>query len=167
MANGTRQCVIHVFYSPRLLLNTFSSALTRSMAPDTSSGPLVSSPTVFRLPPSLSLLTTHLRLLQCLPREHPVLIAHLAHAPGTHSAYRASARRAVVRNLLSSAVSMSARASPPPPLPLTSSPPHASKKQCLAAAVRASPFQRLAPARGSFRTNTWPDSKKPLRVSLR
>ncbi|KAJ7818327.1 hypothetical protein B0H14DRAFT_3473876 [Mycena olivaceomarginata] len=69
--------------------------LTRPMATDTSSGISASSPMVFPLPPSLPLLPPSLLVPQCPPREPPVLIAPPAHAPGTRSAHRASARRAV------------------------------------------------------------------------
>jgi hypothetical protein len=94
----------------------------RPMPPDTSSGPSASSPMAFPLPSSLP---AQPPAAHAQPSTTPMPTArapgaHCAftHASGMHNAHCASARRAVVRSPLSSAVSTSARACPPSPLPL-------------------------------------------------
>ncbi|KAJ7196106.1 hypothetical protein GGX14DRAFT_673871 [Mycena pura] len=87
-----------------------------------------------------------LTLPQCPPRERPVLFAPPAHAPGTRSAHRAYARRAVARSPLCSAVYTSPHSLQPSPPPLTGFLPPAARQLYLAAAARASHFLRLAHA---------------------
>ncbi|KAJ7804795.1 hypothetical protein B0H14DRAFT_3485915 [Mycena olivaceomarginata] len=118
---------------------------------------------LFPFPPSLSLLLPSLLLPRFPLREHPVSIVPLV---WERAVPITPLQDAVMPSPPFSAASTSTRARPLSPPPLASSPSPAPKKQRLAAAARASPFKRLAPARGSFCTNTLPDNKKLLRVSL-